>query len=163
AETLRRAHAVHPIAALQTEYSLWTRDVEAENLPTARELGVTLVAYSPVGRGFLTGTIQSIEGLAADDFRRFNPRFQGDNLAQNRKVVEEVRTAAAEIGCPPVQLALAWLLARGDDIVPIPGTKRVKYLEENLGALDVTLTADQVRVLDDALPETVGERYDAVG
>jgi aryl-alcohol dehydrogenase-like predicted oxidoreductase len=163
AETLRRAHAVHPIAALQSEYSLWTRDVEAEILPAARELGVTLVAYSPVGRGFLTGTIQSTEDLAADDFRRFNPRFQGDNLAQNLKLVETVRTTAAEIGCTPVQLALAWLLAKGDDIVPIPGTKRVKYLEENLGALDVTLTADQVRVLDDALPEPAGERYDEVG
>jgi aryl-alcohol dehydrogenase-like predicted oxidoreductase len=163
AETLRRAHAVHPIAALQSEYSLWTRDVEAEILPAARELGVTLVAYSPVGRGFLTGTIQSTESLAADDFRRFNPRFQGDNLAQNLKLVETVRTTAAEIGCTPVQLALAWLLAKGDDIVPIPGTKRVKYLEENLGALDATLTADQVRVLDDALPEPAGERYDAVG
>jgi aryl-alcohol dehydrogenase-like predicted oxidoreductase len=163
AETLRRAHAVHPIAALETEYSLWTRDVETEILPAARELGITLVAYSPVGRGFLTGTIQSTEDLASDDFRRFSPRFQGDNLAQNLKLVETVRAVAAEVGRTPVQVALAWLLAKGDDIVPIPGTKRVKYLEENLGALDVALTADQVRVLDEALPEPAGDRYDPIG
>jgi len=163
ADTLRRAHAVHPVAALQSEYSLWTRNVEAEILPAARELGVTLVAYSPVGRGFLTGTIASTEGLAADDFRRFNPRFQGDNLARNLRLVDTVRRVAAEVGCTPVQLALAWLLAKGDDILPIPGTKRVKYLEENLGAVDVTLTAEQVRVLDEALPAAAGDRYDPTG
>jgi aryl-alcohol dehydrogenase-like predicted oxidoreductase len=163
AETLRRAHAVHPIAALQSEYSMWTRDVEADILAAARDLGVTLVAYSPVGRGFLTGTIESTDGLADDDFRRFNPRFQGDNLEQNLKLVETVKTVAAEVGCTPVQLALAWLLAKGDDIVPIPGTKRVTYLEENAGAVDVTLTEDQVRVLDEALPAPAGDRYDEIG
>ena len=163
AETLRRAHAVHPIAALQSEYSLWTRDIEPEILPAARELGVTLVAYSPVGRGFLTGTIASTEDLAEGDFRRYSPRFQGDNLAQNLKLVDTVKAVAAEVGCTPVQLALAWLLAKGDDIVPIPGTKRVKYLEENVAAVDVTLTPDQLRTLDEALPEPAGDRYDPAG
>jgi aryl-alcohol dehydrogenase-like predicted oxidoreductase len=163
ADTLRRAHAVHPVAALQSEYSLWTRDIEADILPTARELGVGLVAYSPVGRGFLTGTITSPDQLAYDDFRRFNPRFQGENLARNLELVDTVKRMAAEVGCTPVQLALAWLLARGGDIVPIPGTKRVTYLEENIGAVGVTLTDDQVRVLEKALPATAGDRYDENG
>ena len=163
ADTLRRAHAAHPIIALQSEYSLWTRDIEAEILPTARELGIALVAYSPVGRGFLTGKIESTEQLADDDFRRFNPRFQGDNLDHNLKLVETVKTVAAEVGCSPVQLALAWLLAKGEDIAPIPGTKRVTYLEENVAAVDVTLTGEQLRVLDDALPAPAGDRYDEAG
>jgi aryl-alcohol dehydrogenase-like predicted oxidoreductase len=163
AETLRKAHAVHPLAALQSEYSLWTRDVEADILPTARELGITLVAYSPVGRGFLTGKIASTTDLADDDFRRFNPRFQGDNLAQNLRLLDAVRDLATEVGATPVQVALAWLLAKGDDIVPIPGTKRVRYLEENAAAVDVTLTAEQVRVLDEALPHAAGDRYDEAG
>jgi aryl-alcohol dehydrogenase-like predicted oxidoreductase len=163
ADTLRRAHAVHPITALQSEYSLWTRDVEAEILPTAQELGIALVAYSPVGRGFLTGKIESAEQLADNDFRRFNPRFQGDNLDHNLKLVETVKTVAAEVGCSPVQLALAWLLAKGEDIVPIPGTKRVTYLEENVAAVDVALTGEHLRVLDNALPAPAGDRYDEAG
>jgi aryl-alcohol dehydrogenase-like predicted oxidoreductase len=173
AETLRRAHAVYPIAALQSEYSLWTRDVEAEVLPAARELGTTLVGYSPVGRGFLTGKIETPDALADDDFRRFNPRFQGENLEQNLKLLETVKRVAAEVGCTPVQLALAWLLAKGGDakggdinggdIVPIPGTKRVTYLEENVAAADITLTHEQVRVLDESLPAAAGDRYDEGG
>lgn len=165
AETLRRAAAIHPITALQTEYSLWTRDIEAEILPTARELGTGLVAYSPVGRGFLTGTITSPDQFAPDDFRRNNPRFQGENLQHNLALVEKVRELANQIGCTPVQLALAWLLARGDDIVPIPGTKHVKYLEENVAAVDITLTPAQLRALDEALPPhaAAGDRYDARG
>jgi aryl-alcohol dehydrogenase-like predicted oxidoreductase len=173
AETLRQAHAVHPIAALQSEYSLWTRDVEADVLPTARDLGTTLVAYSPVGRGFLTGKIETPDTLADNDFRRFNPRFQGENLEQNLKLLEAVRRVAAEVGCSPVQLALAWLLAKGNsstgnsstgnDIVPIPGTKRVAYLEENVAAADITLTDEQVRVLDESLPAAAGDRYDEGG
>jgi aryl-alcohol dehydrogenase-like predicted oxidoreductase len=162
AETLRRAHAVHPLAALQSEYSLWTRDVEADILPTTRELGITLVAYSPVGRGFLTGKVDTGK-LADNDFRRFNPRFQGENLAANEKLLEVVKRTAAEVGCTPVQLALAWLLAQGPDIVPIPGTKRVGYLEENAAAVDVTLTDGQLRALEEALPPAVGNRYDEVG
>jgi len=165
ADTLRRAHAVHPITALQSEYSLWTRDIENEVLPTARELGIGLVAYSPVGRGFLTGTITSADDLAPDDFRRFNPRFQGENLRRNLALVERVRDVAAQVGCTPVQLALAWLLSCGDDIVPIPGTKRVKYLEENAAAVDIELTPEQVLALDDALPAVgvAGDRYDEAG
>jgi aryl-alcohol dehydrogenase-like predicted oxidoreductase len=163
ADTLRRAHAVHPIAALQSEYSLWTRDVEDSVLPAARDLGVTLVAYSPVGRGFLTGRIQSTDQFADDDFRRFNPRFQGANLDQNLKLVETVRQVADDAGCTPVQLALAWLLSRGEDVVPIPGTKRVSYLEENVAAVDVTLTPDHIRVLDETVPAAAGDRYDEVG
>jgi aryl-alcohol dehydrogenase-like predicted oxidoreductase len=163
AETLRRAGAVHPIAALQSEYSLWTRDVEADVLSTARELGTTLVAYSPVGRGFLTGKIEALDTLADNDFRRFNPRFQGENLEQNLTLLETVKRMAAEVGCTPVQLALAWLLAKGDDVVPIPGTKRVSYLEENVAAADLTLTDEQVRVLDESLPPTAGDRYDEGG
>jgi aryl-alcohol dehydrogenase-like predicted oxidoreductase len=163
AETLRRAHAVHPIAALQSEYSLWTRDVETEVLPVARELGTALVAYSPIGRGFLTGTISSTQELAGDDFRRTNPRFQGENLRHNLALVEVVRRVAAEVGCTPVQLALAWLLARGEDVVPIPGTKRAAYLAENVTAVDVRPTAAQLRTLDEALPvgSAAGDRYEA--
>src|SRR5512132_976231 len=140
--TLRRAVAVHPIAALQTEYSLWSRDVEDAILPTCRELGVGFVAYSPLGRGFLTGRFRSFDDLPADDYRRNQPRFQGENFRKNLDVVAEVERLAKQKGCTPSQLALAWLLHRGDDVVPIPGTKRVSYLEENVGALDVSLTPD---------------------
>jgi aryl-alcohol dehydrogenase-like predicted oxidoreductase len=146
AETLRRAAAVHPIAALQTEYSLWSRDPEDEILPTCRELGIGFVAYSSLGRGFLTGQIKTFDDLAADDYRRSSPRFQGDNLARNLALVDRVGEIAKEKGCTPSQLALAWVLAQGDDIVPIPGTKRRKYLEENIAAVDVQLSpADLAR------------------
>jgi aryl-alcohol dehydrogenase-like predicted oxidoreductase len=161
AATLRAAHAVHPITALQTEYSLWERGVEAEILPTARELGVSLVAYSPVGRGFLSGAIASIDDLDEADYRRNDPRFVGANLAANLALVEQVQTLAEKIGVTGVQLALAWLLSRGDDVVPIPGTKRVKYLQENSAAVDLTLTAEQLASLEAALPadRVAGERY----
>jgi aryl-alcohol dehydrogenase-like predicted oxidoreductase len=141
AATIRRAHAVHPIAALQSEYSLWTRDLDAEILPTLRELGIGLVPYSPLGRGFLTGGITGNTEFAADDYRLGQPRFQGDNLQRNLALVEAVRSIAQRKGCTPAQLALAWVLAQGDDVVPIPGTKRRKYLDDNIGALDVRLTA----------------------
>jgi aryl-alcohol dehydrogenase-like predicted oxidoreductase len=137
--TIRRAAAVHPIAALQTEYSLWTRDPEDEVLPTTRELGIAFIAYSPLGRGFLTGQYKRFEDLAADDYRRFSPRFQGENFQKNLDLVARVEAIAAEKKCTPSQLALAWLLARGEDVIPIPGTKRRKYLEENAGGLDVAL------------------------
>jgi len=161
AETLRAAHAVHPITALQSEYSLFTRDVEAEVLPTARELGITFVPYSPVGRGLLTGALTSLDGLAADDFRRNNPRFADGNLEANLKLVAELRAVAAETGHTPVQLALAWLLAQGPDIVPIPGTKRIKYLEENSAAADIELTAEQLARIEAAFPHgsAAGARY----
>jgi aryl-alcohol dehydrogenase-like predicted oxidoreductase len=161
ADTLRAACAVHPIAALQSEWSLWTRGIEAEIVPTARELGVGIVPYSPVGRGFLTGAYGSIEHLSADDFRRHNPRFQGENLQANLELVARVREIADDVGCTPVQLALAWLLHQGDDVVPIPGTKRVKYLEENCEAAEISLTADHLGALDEAAPVGVaaGERY----
>jgi aryl-alcohol dehydrogenase-like predicted oxidoreductase len=161
AETLRAAHAVHPITALQSEYSLFTRDIEAEVLPTARELGIGIVPYSPVGRGLLTGAITSLEGLAADDFRRNNPRFADGNLEANLKLVTELRAVAEESGHTPVQLALAWLLAQGTDIVPIPGTKRIKYLDENSAAADLELSAEQLARIEAAVPHgTVsGERY----
>jgi aryl-alcohol dehydrogenase-like predicted oxidoreductase len=160
-DTIRRANTVHPISALQTEYSLWTRDPEDEILPTVRELGIGFVAYAPLGRGFLTGQIRSVDDLAEDDFRRYNPRFQGDNFQRNLDLVERVREIAQEKGCTPGQLALAWVLAQGEDIVPIPGTKRVKYLEENAAAVDVELTDDDLRRIDDAAPVGVaaGERY----
>jgi aryl-alcohol dehydrogenase-like predicted oxidoreductase len=160
-ETIRRAHAVHPIAALQTEYSLWSRDPEERLLATTRELGIGFVAYSPLGRGFLTGQITSPEDFAADDFRRFHPRFQGENFAQNLTLVERVRQIAADKDCTPSQLALAWVLAQGTDIVPIPGTKRTAYLEDNLGALSVELSADDLRRIDEAMPRgaTAGDRY----
>lgn len=165
AATLRRAHAVHPIAALQTEYSLWTRDVEAEILPTCRELGVTLVAYSPLGRGFLTGAIAGTENFALDDFRRLSPRFAEAALQQNLTQLDAVKALAARKGCTPGQLALAWLIAQGDDIVPIPGTRRAERVDENAGALDVVLTPDDVAQLDAAMPagSAAGTRYPAEG
>lgn len=161
ADTLRRAHAVHPISALQSEWSLWSRDLEAEMVPVARELGVGIVPYSPLGRGFLTGQITSLDDFAPDDFRRANPRFMGDNFAKNLELVDQVRTLAAEKGCTPGQLALAWVLAQGDDVAPIPGTKRVSYLEENVGALDVTLSAEDLATIDATFPSDVaaGVRY----
>jgi len=162
-ETLRRAHAVHPISALQTEYSLWSRDVEDRILPTVRELGIGFVAYSPLGRGFLTGQIKRIEDLPEDDFRRYSPRFQGENFQKNLDLVSEIERMAEEKGCTPAQLALAWVLAQGDDIVPIPGTKRQQRLEENVIALDVRLSADDLARIDHILPPgaAAGERYEA--
>jgi aryl-alcohol dehydrogenase-like predicted oxidoreductase len=162
-ETIRRANAVHPITSVQTEYSLWTRDPEAEVLPTCRELGIGFVAYSPLGRGFLAGRFTSPDDLEEGDFRRTGPRFTGDNLRANLALAAKVREIAAEKGVTPAQLAIAWLLARGDDIVPIPGTKRRSYLEQNAGAADVELTADDLARIDDELPETAGERYSEAG
>ena len=162
-ETLRRAVATHPIAALQSELSLWTRDVAEEVLPVARELGVGLVAYSPLGRGFLSGAIRAVEDLAPDDFRRHSPRFQGENFERNLELLRLVEELAAEKGCTPAQLALAWVLAQGDDVVPIPGTKRRSRLEENVGAADVELSPDDLRRIDDALPQAAGDRYDETG
>jgi aryl-alcohol dehydrogenase-like predicted oxidoreductase len=163
ADTLRRAAAVHPITALQTEYSLWTRDVEAEILPTCRELGIGFVPYSPLGRGFLSGRFTSPEDLDAGDFRRHGPRFTGDNLDANLKLAAKVAEIAESKGCTPAQLALAWVLAQGDDIVPIPGTKRREYLEQNAAAVDVELTADDLARIDAELPSAAGERYDESG
>jgi aryl-alcohol dehydrogenase-like predicted oxidoreductase len=162
--TIRRAHAVHPITALQTEYSLFTRDLEDEILPTLRELGIGLVPYSPLGRGLLTGTITTTSGAAGDgDFRRseYFPRFQGEALDANLTLVDRIREIAESKGCTPGQLALAWVLARGDDVVPIPGTKRVRYLEENVAALDVHLDTDDLTRLESAVPRdaVVGDRY----
>jgi aryl-alcohol dehydrogenase-like predicted oxidoreductase len=159
--TIRRAHAVHSISALQTEYSLWTRDPEDEVLPTTRESGIAFVAYSPLGRGFLTGQYKRFEDLAPDDYRRFSPRFQGENFHKNLDLVARVETIAREKHCTPSQLALAWLLAQGEDIIPIPGTKRRKYLEENVAALNVKLTADDLRRIDEVAPKGVaaGARY----
>jgi aryl-alcohol dehydrogenase-like predicted oxidoreductase len=163
--TLRRACAVHPIAALQTEYSLWSRDPEDEILATCRELKIGFVAYSPLGRGFLTGQIRRPEDLAPDDFRRHSPRFQGENFARNLDLVGKIREIAAEKRCTPSQLALAWVLAQGEDIVPIPGTKRRQYLEENVGALDVTLGADELARIAAVAPKGVaaGARYGEAG
>jgi aryl-alcohol dehydrogenase-like predicted oxidoreductase len=162
-ETIRRAHRVHPITALQTEYSLWSRDVEDEILPTVRELGIGFVAYSPLGRGFLTGRFRSVDDLPADDYRRNSPRFQGENFNKNLELVRLIEELAAEKGCTPAQLAVAWVLARGEDIVPIPGTKRRTYLEENVRALDVQLTADDLARIEQIAPKGVaaGERYPA--
>jgi aryl-alcohol dehydrogenase-like predicted oxidoreductase len=162
-QTLRRACAVHPIAVLQTEYSLWSRDPEDEILGVCRELGVGFVAYSPLGRGFLTGQIRRFEDLAPDDYRRHSPRFQGENFARNLDLVRRIEAMAKEKRCTPAQLALAWVLAQGEDIVPIPGTKRRKYLEENVGALDVALTPDDQRRIDEAAPRgaAAGDRYPA--
>jgi aryl-alcohol dehydrogenase-like predicted oxidoreductase len=159
--TIRRAVKVHPIAALQTEYSLWSRDAEAEILPTVRELGVGFVAYSPLGRGFLTGQFKKFEDLAADDYRRNAPRFQGDNFQKNLDLVEKIEELARSKGCTASQLALAWVLAQGKDILPIPGTKRLKYLDDNLGALQVQLTREELARIDAILPlgATAGERY----
>ena len=161
ADTLREACAVHPIAALQSEWSLFTRGIEREIVPAARELGVGIVPYAPIGRGLLAGALTSPDDLSDDDFRRHHPRFSGENLDRNLELVARVRDMAAEVGCTPVQLALAWVLAQGDDVAPIPGTKHVKYLEENAGALDVRLTDDQLRTLDELFPPGVvaGERY----
>ena len=163
AETIRRAHATHPITALQSEYSLFTRDLEDEILPTIRELGIGLVPYSPLGRGILTGAITSESSLAENDSRRsaYFPRLNGEGLQANLKLVAAVRAIADEKGCTPGQLALAWVLAQGDDVAPIPGTKRVKYLEENVGATDVALTAADLAALDQAVPRdaVVGDRY----
>jgi aryl-alcohol dehydrogenase-like predicted oxidoreductase len=161
-ETIRRAHAVHPIAALQTEWSLWTRDVEENGiLATVRELGIGFVAYSPLGRGFLTGRFQKFEDLPEDDYRRTQPRFQGENFQKNLDLVREVEALAREKGVTPSQLALAWVLAQGGDVVPIPGTKRVKYLEENAAAGDVQLSANELRRLDETFPvgAAAGTRY----
>jgi aryl-alcohol dehydrogenase-like predicted oxidoreductase len=159
--TIRRAHAVHPISALQTEYSLWSRDPEDEILPTVRELGIGFVAYSPLGRGFLTGRIKSMDDLEKNDYRRHSPRLQGDNFRKNLDVVAKIEEIAREKGVASSQLALAWVLHRGDDIVPIPGTKHVRYLEENAGALDVKLSEDELRRIDEVAPKgiTAGDRY----
>ena len=160
-QTLRRAVKVHPITALQTEYSLWTRDPEQEILATCRELGIGFVAYSPLGRGFLTGQFKRFEDLAADDYRRNSPRFQGENFQKNLDLVRRVEEIATEKKCKPSQLALAWVLAQGDDIVPIPGTKRRKYLEENIAAVDVKLTKEDLHRIDEVFPpqSAAGERY----
>ncbi len=165
AATIRRAQAVHPIAALQTEYSLWSRDPEDEIIPTCRELGIGFVAYSPLGRGFLSGQIRRLEDLAPDDWRRHNPRFQGENFAKNVALVLRIEQLARAKGCTPSQRALAWVLAQGDDIVPIPGTKRVRYLEENAAAVAVRLTAAELAEIDAASPRNVaaGDRYPAAG
>jgi aryl-alcohol dehydrogenase-like predicted oxidoreductase len=160
-ETIRRAHAVHPITALQSEWSLWTRDPEGGVLDTVRELGIGFVAYSPLGRGFLAGRFSSPEELTEDDFRRHHPRMQGENFEQNRALAEHVRELAEEKGCTPAQLALAWVLSRGDDVVPIPGTKRRTYLEQNAAAADVTFSEDELRHIDEAFPPgaAAGQRY----
>lgn len=162
-ETIRRAHKVHPLAALQTEYSLWSRDPEDEILPTTRELGIAFVAYSPLGRGFLTGRFKTIDDLEPDDYRRQSPRFQGENFAKNLDVVAQIQAMAREKGCTPSQLALAWLLAQGDDVIPIPGTKHRRYLEENVAAVNIHLTEEDLRRIDDVAPHGVaaGERYNA--
>ncbi|MET0399205.1 MAG: aldo/keto reductase [Longimicrobiaceae bacterium] len=160
-DTLRRAHAVHPVTALQTEYSLWSREPEAELIPVCRELGIGFVPYSPLGRGFLTGQIRTPDDLAADDFRRSNPRFQGDNFARNLELVETVRAIAADKGCTPAQLALAWVLAQGEDLVPIPGTRSPERLEENAAAAEVALSAAELARLEEAFPvgAAAGDRY----
>jgi aryl-alcohol dehydrogenase-like predicted oxidoreductase len=161
--TIRRAAKIHPIAALQTEYSLWSRDAEAAVLPAVRELGIAFVAYSPLGRGFLTGHFKSLDDLAPDDYRRHSPRFQGGNFEKNLELVRKIQALAARRGCTPSQLALAWVLAQGADIIPIPGTKRMRYLEENLGAAGIALTSDELRTIDSALPagSAAGDRYHA--
>ena len=164
-ETIRRAHRTHPIAALQMEYSLWTRDPEEGLLALCRELGIGFVSYSPLGRGFLTGRFKTVEDLEANDYRRRTPRFQGENFQKNLQLVERIHQIAAEKRCAPAQLALAWVLAQGDDVVPIPGTKRRKYLDENLGALDVRLTASELARINEIAPRgvTAGERYHPEG
>jgi aryl-alcohol dehydrogenase-like predicted oxidoreductase len=161
AATIRRAHAVHPITALQSEYSLWTRDPEDEILPTVRELGIGLVAYSPLGRGFLSGRFRSLDDLPEDDSRHKNPRFQGDNFQRNLELVQVIEEIAQEKEAMPAQVALAWVLSRGEDVVPIPGTKRRRYLEENVGALDVKLADEELERLEEAFPRgvTAGDRY----
>jgi aryl-alcohol dehydrogenase-like predicted oxidoreductase len=161
-QTIRRAHAVHPIAAVQTEYSLWTRDVEAEILPTCRELGIGFVPYSPLGRGFLSGCFSSPEELDEGDFRRHGPRFIGENLDANLKLAAKVKEIAADKGVTPAQLALAWVLAQGEDLAPIPGTKRRGYLEQNAAAVDVELSEEDLARIDE-LPRVSGDRYDHAG
>lgn len=163
AQTIRRAHAVHPIAAVQSEYSLWSRDIEAEVLPTLRELGIGLVAYSPLGRGFLSGRFSSLEELEPNDFRRHQPRLLGENLEINQRLATKVRMLASDKGWSPGQLALAWVLARGEDIVPIPGTKRRVYLEENMKAVEIELSPADLQRIDTELPPVVGDRYDSTG
>ncbi|MEU5079627.1 MULTISPECIES: aldo/keto reductase [Streptomyces] len=163
AETIRRAHAVHPVTAVQSEYSLWSRDVEAEVLPACRELGIGFVPYSPLGRGFLAGRFTSTEELDRNDYRRTNPRFTDANLAANLRLAEKVKEIAAEKDVTPAQLAIAWVLAQGEDLVPIPGTKRRAYLEQNAAATDIELTADDLARIDAELPEPAGERYDEAG
>src|SRR5947199_4039308 len=164
-QTIRRAHATHPITAVQTELSLWSRDAEAAVIPTVRELGIGYVAYSPLGRGFLTGQFNSPHDFADDDFRKNHPRFQGENFQRNLDLVREVEQMARDKGCTTAQLALAWVLARGEDIVPIPGTRHIKYLDENIGALEVKLTSEDLRRLDEILPPgaAAGTRYHARG
>ncbi|MCM3697375.1 aldo/keto reductase [Microbacterium oleivorans] len=156
--TIRRAHAVHPVTAVQTEYSLWTRDPEAELLPVLRELGIGFVPYSPLGRGFLTGQIRSVDQLDENDFRRNNPRFEGDALAANLRIVEVIEGVARDADATPAQVALAWLLAQGEDIVPIPGTRKLERVDENIGATELALSDDQVRRLSEVAPP-VGDRY----
>jgi aryl-alcohol dehydrogenase-like predicted oxidoreductase len=163
AETIRRASAVHPITAVQTEYSLWTREVEDAILPTMRELGIGLVAYAPLGRGFLSGRFRSPDELADDDFRKTGARFTGENLERNLGLVAKVEELAADKDCTPAQLALAWVLAQGADVVPIPGTKRRRYLEENVAATEVELTPDDLARIDAEVPEAAGPRYDEAG
>ena len=161
ARTIRRAHATHPITAVQSEYSMWSRDLENEVIPTLRELGIGLVAYSPLGRGFLSGEFKSPEDFPENDFRRLNPRFQGDNFKRNLEVIERVRLIAAEKSVTPSQLALAWLLTRGEDIVPIPGTKRRKYLEENVASVTIRLTESDLSRIEAVAPKgfAMGDRY----
>lgn len=161
ATTIRRAHAVHPITALQSEYSLWSLDIEDEILPACRELGMSLVAYSPVGRGFMSGDFKSPDDFPADDWRRISPRMQGENFYKNLGLVQKVKDLAVQKGCTATQLALAWLLCQGDDIIPIPGTKRIAYLEENIKAEDIILSNDELKLLRDMMPasEIAGSRY----
>jgi aryl-alcohol dehydrogenase-like predicted oxidoreductase len=160
-DTLRRAHSVYPLSMLQTEYSLWTREPETDVLPVCRELGISLVAYSPLGRGFLTGAFQTPEDFAPDDFRRYSPRYQGENFQRNLQLVEKVKEIATQKNCTPAQLALAWLLAQGEDVIPIPGTKQRKRLEENLGAVEVELSEDDLQRIEEIAPLGVaaGTRY----
>jgi len=162
-ETIRRAHAVHPITAVQTEYSLWTRFAESEVIPTCRELGIGFVPYSPLGRGFLSGRFTSPDELDEGDFRRNGPRFTGENLEANQELAAKVKEIAAGRGITPAQLAIAWVLAQGEDLVPIPGTKRTSYLEENAAAADVELTEEDLARISSELPEAAGERYDETG
>ena len=159
--TLKRAHAVHPISALQSEYSLWTRDPETDILSTCKELGIGFVAYSPLGRGFLTGQFKKFEDLEADDYRRFSPRFQGENFSKNLLLVDRIKEIAKQKGCTSSQLALAWVIAQGDNIFPIPGTKKIKYLEENAGAIDIQLTSEELAEIDSFFPKDAasGQRY----
>jgi aryl-alcohol dehydrogenase-like predicted oxidoreductase len=159
ADTIRSAHEVHPVTAVQSEYSLWSRDIEDEVIPTLRELGIGLVAYSPLGRGFLSGRFKSIDDLEPEDYRRYSPRFQGDNFDKNLELVGRIEELAATKDVTPSQLALAWVLRRGEDIVPIPGTKRRRYLEENVAATEIELTGDEVEQIASALPEPSGQRY----